>query len=257
MYSIHNYKYKNLKTVYYKFNSNEISESKSTIIFLHGVCADGLIIKNTLSELGKIYNVISIDLPGFGKSEVPEPNWNIQNYSEFILAFVDDFDLENVVLVGHSLGGLICLNTSILPSKIIKQIIIDSTGNLPHYSLPEYFYRLLVLENLYTITKYKKGFTKLLPFYLSYLYFFVDKFIYIRRITRIMQSCFYHDFNFYVKIKIPTVIFWGTDDILIPLKHGKILNEKIIGSKLIEVPGAHGWFKYNEDKLLTLLKENI
>jgi len=72
-----------------------------------------------------------------------------------------------------------------------------------------------------------------------------------------MQSCFYHDFNFYHKIKIPTVIIWGIDDILIPLKHGKILNEKIIGSKLIEVPGAHGWFKYNEDELLMILKENI
>ena len=249
-----NYKYKNLNIVYYIFVNVDNANIKSQpIIFLPGVCANGLIIEDTLRELSKKYEVVSLDLPCFGESNVTDSDWSMDDYADLLISFIEESHLENIILIGHSLGGLISLYLSSRCDKVTKQIIIDSTGNLPKYNLVEYFYRLLVLENIYTITNYKSGFQNLLIFYYSYFQFFFARFFYLSRITKIMQKCFYHDFEEYQNIKVETIIFWGKDDILIPLSYGKILNNKIKSSELIIVDGAHGWFKYNEPKLLALL----
>jgi pimeloyl-ACP methyl ester carboxylesterase len=62
-----------------------------------------------IPELGRSCRVIAVDLPGFGDSEpLPSPG-AMATHVETLAALLDTLELERVVLVGHSMGGLIAL----------------------------------------------------------------------------------------------------------------------------------------------------
>ena len=58
------------------------------------------------------YSIYAVDLPGHGKSEGAIKS-NIDEYSNFIIDFLDAMDIEHACLVGHSMGAAIALNASL------------------------------------------------------------------------------------------------------------------------------------------------
>ena len=58
------------------------------------------------------YSIYTVDLPGHGKSEGKSKS-SISEYSIDIVDFLDAMELENVCLVGHSMGAAIALNVSL------------------------------------------------------------------------------------------------------------------------------------------------
>ena len=58
------------------------------------------------------YSIYAVDLPGHGKSEGKSKS-SIDEYSNDIIDFIDAMDLENVCLIGHSMGAAIALNASL------------------------------------------------------------------------------------------------------------------------------------------------
>lgn len=60
------------------------------------------------------YRVIAIELPGHGASHPsanPEKEYSVLNYIDLVVALIKDLELNNYVLLGHSLGGHIAINT--------------------------------------------------------------------------------------------------------------------------------------------------
>lgn len=67
------------------------------------------------SELGRRHRVIAIDLPGFGASQPiadPEGGLGIQGYGRLVVKVVAALGLDDVVLVGWSLGGHVALEAA-------------------------------------------------------------------------------------------------------------------------------------------------
>ena len=58
------------------------------------------------------YSIYAVDLPGHGKSAGKSKS-SIDEYSSDIIDFLDAMDLENVCLIGHSMGAAIALNASL------------------------------------------------------------------------------------------------------------------------------------------------
>ena len=56
-----------------------------------------------LAALG--YTVYIPDLPGFGESDPPPAAWGVTDYANFVVAYLDAHQLEQVYLFGHSFGG--------------------------------------------------------------------------------------------------------------------------------------------------------
>jgi pimeloyl-ACP methyl ester carboxylesterase len=61
----------------------------------------------------KQYKAVAIDLPGFGESTSVRTEWTIAKYSEDIINVIDELDLKNVILIGHSMAGEIILETAL------------------------------------------------------------------------------------------------------------------------------------------------
>ena len=81
----------------------------STIVLLHGFCEDSRIwdaLKDDLVE--EHYRVVLIDLPGFGKSD-PLSEKSISAMAKAVRAVIEELELDNFILIGHSMGGYVSL----------------------------------------------------------------------------------------------------------------------------------------------------
>ena len=103
--------------------------SGPVLLFLHG-WQDSLHTFDAISDdLKKNYRIIRLDLPGFGKSDLPKTVWSISDYVSFVNDFIKKINLSVYALVGHSFGGRIILKGSgqrKIESE--KNILISSAG---------------------------------------------------------------------------------------------------------------------------------
>ena len=76
------------------------------------------------------YSIYAVDLPGHGKSEGKSKS-SIDEYSNDIIDFIDAMELENVCLVGHSMGAAIALNASLNQHwRICSVVAIGGAGKM-------------------------------------------------------------------------------------------------------------------------------
>jgi len=86
------------------------------------------------------YRVISMDLPGHGES-IRRSRQSVLGYAHDLLDFLHELHLPRVILVGHSMGGAICLQASLLAPARVQAIVAISTAAT--CELPEEIYQSL------------------------------------------------------------------------------------------------------------------
>ncbi|MBK22442.1 MAG: hypothetical protein CME70_00435 [Halobacteriovorax sp.] len=97
-----------LKTAYLEVGD----KSLPTILFIHGNSSSKETFKKQASSLKNSYHLIAVDLPGHGGTEaLKNSKYSLSLFKEFLLSFIRALDLEVHTLMGHSLGGHICLQT--------------------------------------------------------------------------------------------------------------------------------------------------
>lgn len=95
------------------------------IILIHGGGTDSRMWSSIAKGLSQNFKVITYDLRGHGESPVPiEPT----NHVEDLYTLLETFDLSKTTLIGHSLGGQIATDFSILHPKTVKKLIVLAPG---------------------------------------------------------------------------------------------------------------------------------
>ncbi|NMM47415.1 alpha/beta fold hydrolase [Marinigracilibium pacificum] len=79
------------------------------VVLLHGFCEDNSLWNGLIDALAHDYRVLAPDLPGFGKSNPLEDKVSIERVADVIKAWMDHHHLNDVHLIGHSLGGYVAL----------------------------------------------------------------------------------------------------------------------------------------------------
>jgi len=108
-----------------------IDEGKGefTLILIHGLASNAGFWRYNIPELSKHFRVIAVDLPGYGKSQKGNFSYSLSFYAETIKNLIDDLNLKNVVLVGHSMGGQISIIFALnYPDKLSKLILAAPAG---------------------------------------------------------------------------------------------------------------------------------
>lgn len=107
----------------------EAGSGDQTLIFIHGLGSYIPAWNKNLPELSKHYRCIAIDLPGYGKSSKGNYEFSMTYYAQVIKEFADKKGLDNVVLVGHSMGGQIALTAALqYPDFVEKLVLIAPAG---------------------------------------------------------------------------------------------------------------------------------
>jgi pimeloyl-ACP methyl ester carboxylesterase len=79
------------------------------VVFLHGYCETSYIWKEFKNYLARRNRVITIDLPGFGKSPRLNYAFSLKDIAAEIKQVLDEKRISSFVLIGHSLGGYVAL----------------------------------------------------------------------------------------------------------------------------------------------------
>ena len=121
-----NYKGSNLEISY-----NFREEAEEPILFIHGLGCSKESFKDVwnFAEFEN-YTILTFDLLGFGDSSKPKAfSYTMEEHAEICKLIIEKFGLEQIHLVGHSMGGAIgLLLIEKIPSKIVSFINLE--GNL-------------------------------------------------------------------------------------------------------------------------------
>jgi len=201
---------------------------------------------NSWSEVQRIlskkgFMVITLDLPGFGKTSSPIIPWEIKDYNDFLLKFIDNLGLKQMILLGHSFGGRISIRFASLYPERLKYLILCASAGV---RLPYTFSQFII----YSFSKF--GNFLLSPRFLRRFKDWVRNNFYMiirQRDYRKVKGSMKETFKKIVvddltadlqKIKTKTLILWGEKDKSVPIKAAYIIKEKVSDSVLEIIPKA-------------------
>ncbi|MET4083930.1 pimeloyl-ACP methyl ester carboxylesterase [Pedobacter sp. UYP30] len=113
-----------------KIHYQETGKGNISLVFLHGWLGNINWWTNQKNYFKEKYKVVQIDLGGHGKSDKSRKNWTSKQYVDDIIAVIDNLNLTEVVLVGHSMSGGYVLETAINLPKIKAIILVDTLKDL-------------------------------------------------------------------------------------------------------------------------------
>lgn len=91
------------------------------VLFLHGWMGSWRYWFPTMERVAEQYRTYSFDFWGFGESRRKNTPESIQNYSAQVIRFLNELGIDRVMLVGHSMGGMVALKTAIdHPNRIVR-----------------------------------------------------------------------------------------------------------------------------------------
>lgn len=87
--------------------SYKVEGQGNVLVLLHGFIESKEIWTDFSKTLSKKYTVVSIDLPGHGKSTSVNEINTMDFMAECLKAVLDELNIESIVLLGHSMGGYV------------------------------------------------------------------------------------------------------------------------------------------------------
>ena len=228
------------------------------VILLHGWGANSYSLIPISNYLKKIYQTISLDLPGFGKSDIPLNSFNGDDYKNIVLKFINFLNLKNYVIIGHSFGGRIAIRIAREnPDELKGLILIDSAGirekKTEKQKISENTFKFLkkITTKLLKGESREKILDKLRNIFGSVDYK-SQKGVMRDTLVKVVNE----DLTSFLKeIKVKTLIIWGEKDKELPVKHAYIMYELIQNSKLFILKNC-GHFPYldNLPKVLSSIE---
>ncbi|RLD26406.1 MAG: hypothetical protein DRI75_11780 [Bacteroidetes bacterium] len=138
-------------------------KGKTTIIFVHGWANNKSIWDAQVTHFSKKYNVITIDLAGFGESGNNRYNWTMSAFGEDVVAVINYLELKNVVLVGFSMGAPVVIETAKrVPDKVLGLVLVDNLHNVEMKYSPEVIH---FKDSIYMDVVANPTMEKLAPFF--------------------------------------------------------------------------------------------
>ncbi|WP_409300197.1 alpha/beta fold hydrolase [Peribacillus sp. SCS-155] len=121
-----------------RVNGNEMQVAdyygtKGTIIAIHGLTGTHKNMQFYSENFKGDYRIISVDLRGRGNSAEADAETSIFKHAEDIIALIKELQIENPILLGHSMGAFIsAIVASKLPS-VKAVILLDGAANMSEH----------------------------------------------------------------------------------------------------------------------------
>ncbi len=105
-------------------------DGKPALVFVHGWCCDKSYWDAQLPHFSQKYKVVVIDLAGHGDSGLERKDYTMTAFGEDVVAVVNKLDLDQVVLIGHSMGGFVILEAARrIPERVMGLVGVDTLQN--------------------------------------------------------------------------------------------------------------------------------
>ncbi len=97
------------------------------LVFVHGWSCDGGYWDAQRQHFAKAHRVVTVDLGGHGASGLGRGDWTMAAFAADVRAVVEYLDLEDVVLIGHSMGGAVIVEAALaMPERVRGLVGVDT-----------------------------------------------------------------------------------------------------------------------------------
>ena len=103
---------------------------RDALLFLHGWSSNWQIFLLNIAAFMDTHRVVSLDLPGFGASEMPESELSIRGYARLVDGVCDALGIERVSVVGNSMGGFIGAELALSFATRVDRLVLVSAAGL-------------------------------------------------------------------------------------------------------------------------------
>lgn len=200
------------------------------VVLLHG-WGQNIEMMNPIGKgLEKDFYITVIDLPGFGKSKEPPYGYTIYDYYEVLDEILNNLNIENPILIGHSFGGSISIIYA-AKRKVKKLVLLaspfrrSSKKNSFKVKLLKICKKIPVVKELEDYMKTKIGssdYRNASPL-----------------MKKVLVNVVNEDISEYLKqIKCPTLLIWGTEDTAVKLEDAKYAESIMKDAGLVVYEGC-------------------
>lgn len=214
-----------------------------TILLIHGGMGDARLHWGAVMPLlaQEEFRVLAPDLPGFGKSQLL-PVMRMDTLLHWLKSFLDALEIEQAVVIGNSLGGLIARLFTAANPQLVPAVVLLNGGGVPE--IPP---ALRILERIPVVSNVLLG---------QFVGAMTDpknlrRMIHVQDVptddfiagTRAAHKSFARLMRMLVSGTlpearnpiVPTLILWGADDTFTPLTDGEAVKDSIPGATLTEI----------------------
>ena len=236
-------------TIYYELTYNK-EVAKPFLLCIHGFLSSSYCYRKFHTYLKGHYNILSVDLPPFGKSSKnQEVNYQYDHMVEWVYGLMNHLSISTFSIVGHSMGGQVALRmASNYPERIQHLFLLAPSAFMEKSAL---LIRILSLSMkaptaLQSFLKHK-GVREILSLCMY------DKTLISESIAKNYREPYLHD-DIYPciinlireregdlqekalnDITVPATVIWGEDDQVLPLELGYELIRYLPSSSLITI----------------------
>lgn len=108
------------------------------LVFVHGWSCDRSYWSHQLGHFAKRSQVVAVDLAGHGESGTGRPSSTMKAFGDDVAAVVEKLGLQDIVLIGHSMGGDVIAEAALqLPGRVRGLIWVDVYSSLGAPRTPE------------------------------------------------------------------------------------------------------------------------
>lgn len=244
--------------------------SGPAILLIHGMAGSSSTWSAVFDRLAANFTVLALDLPGHGKSEKPRGDYSLGAFASVLRDFLLAMDVDRATLVGQSLGGGVAMQLAYQHPEVCERLVLVNSGGLGDDVMP--ILRALTLPGAGLVVpifaqrrirsviegatraiekvglrpspevvEMWKAYTSLIDpetrtAFLATLRSVVD-----HRGQRVSAMN-----RLYLAADVPTLIIWGDQDHVIPVRHAHESHDAIPHSQL-EIFEGSGHFPHCDD----------
>ena len=224
------------------------------IMLVHGIGQEAARdYRDHIAWLKKSFHVVAVDLPGFGASDKANVLYSPGNYARVLKDVADRFLRRPFVLVGHSMGAVVSLRYAAdYPDDVLRLVVIDAPGVLHSSSTTSQYLAYLGMEFIPPAADPRDWLANLARKLLAPLErLHLDPQI-ILTSPQLRQRLLGADpakiaglavvsedlRGELPKVRAETLIVWGAQDTLAPLRTGKVLALRLPRARLTVIERA-------------------
>ena len=202
--------------------------------------------------------VIALDLPVCGESDILESPWELEDYCDFNVKFLETIGITDPIMVGHSHGGRIAIKMVAEGMVSPKKLILFDSAGIPKkksFSKKVRIYTYKFIKGVLTLPLLKRHTAGLLQKAQNH-FGSAD----YRNSPPVMRQTMVKVVNRDLRplmpnIKCPTLLIWGECDTDTPLSDARYMESHIPDCGLCVIKGAdHFSFIRNPLQTIAILK---
>lgn len=211
----------------HKIRYLESGDGDENIVLIHGLGASAERWEFVIPELSKNHRVIVPDLIGFGHSDKPLVDYTTEFFTDFLSGFLDKLKIKKTNIIGSSLGGQITAEFTSKNQDVIENLVLVSPSGIMKHSTPAL--DAYVLAALYPDSEgAKNAFQMMAGPRQQVNQRIIDDFVARMKLPNAKMAFMSTLLGLknaeiitktLMKITSPSLIIWGEDDPVIPIKY--------------------------------------